>query len=386
MFIRRIKSHLFLLPCKNGSRIAEVRFTFCSMRNAYGLRFLYLFFNIPFLYLQRETLLGQLKRNEREIELSCKELNIYEETAEADYNQFIEALTAKRRIAVEKIEPLTTGGNINVQLPLDAGQPISSAAYDLNDGYNSVPAYSSKNTSTIINENFQNDTNLSSDLNTVPKMSSSSDENVNKMVAVYEEDYSVDDHEHGSESSRKSSRTNKIFSDFILEKKPPDTPIAYRVQLFESRPVSPIFNPHKNVSIVHPEIDDIMQVTFTSDDLDAWLGDPVTLATDEFEIKDDNSDARNCDNNPLVTSIPVDSDSDGVIESCGRRVDLLSNDSSAAIMTKAAQRVRSEKFKKTSEEKNKSSKKKNNRKKDKKSGFIIDNKVKTKDPNMYDAI
>lgn len=54
--------------------------------------------------------------------------------------------------------------------------------------------------------------------------------------------------------------------------------------------------------------------------------------------------------------------------------------------TKAAQRVRSEKFKKTSEEKNKSSKKKNNRKKDKKSGFIIDNKVKTKDPNMYDAI
>lgn len=57
---------------------------------------------------------------------------------------------------------------------------------------------------------------------------------------------------------------------------------AYRVQLFESRPVSPIFNPHKNVSIVHPEIDDIMQVTFTLDDLDAWLGDPVTLATDEF--------------------------------------------------------------------------------------------------------
>lgn len=46
------------------------------------------------------------------------------------------------------------------------------------------------------------------------------------MVAVYEEDYSVDDHEHGSESSRKSSRTNKIFSDFILEKKPPDTPIG----------------------------------------------------------------------------------------------------------------------------------------------------------------
>lgn len=30
---------------------------------------------------------------------------------------------------MEKIEPLTTGGNINVQLPLDAGQPISSAGH-----------------------------------------------------------------------------------------------------------------------------------------------------------------------------------------------------------------------------------------------------------------
>lgn len=68
-------------------RSAQVRYAESSMRNGFGLKLLHKFFNLPFLQLQRETLLGQLDTNEHEIQLTTQELDLYQESDDADYNK-----------------------------------------------------------------------------------------------------------------------------------------------------------------------------------------------------------------------------------------------------------------------------------------------------------
>lgn len=53
-----------------------MRHTEASMRNGFGLKLLHRFFNLPFLQLQKESLLRQIERNERETlatsQVSCR--------------------------------------------------------------------------------------------------------------------------------------------------------------------------------------------------------------------------------------------------------------------------------------------------------------------------
>lgn len=79
------------------SRTAQVRYSESSMRNGFGLKLLHKFFNLPYLQLQRESLLMQLERNSVETNATIQELDMYAETDEADYNKFMENLTKKRR-------------------------------------------------------------------------------------------------------------------------------------------------------------------------------------------------------------------------------------------------------------------------------------------------
>ncbi|GLV41110.1 hypothetical protein CBL_04634 [Carabus blaptoides fortunei] len=80
-----------------NQRSAEVRYAESSMRNGFGLKLLHKFFNLPFLQLQRETLLKQLERNEQETNLTIQELDMYFNSDEANYNKFLETLVKKRR-------------------------------------------------------------------------------------------------------------------------------------------------------------------------------------------------------------------------------------------------------------------------------------------------
>ena len=124
---------------ENVSREAEVRWGESSLRNGFGLKFLHRFFNVPFLALQRMSLLQQLEINTRDILATSQELDLYMESEEADYENFSDKLTSRRREAAEATAPVPSASII-------AGQP--SNVVNPNQPQFTVPAstmtYSSK--------------------------------------------------------------------------------------------------------------------------------------------------------------------------------------------------------------------------------------------------
>lgn len=114
-----IKLILYKFNCR--TRTAQIRYSESSMRNGFGLKLLHKFFNLPFLQLQKETLLRQLERNEIETNATIQELDMFNESDEANYNKFLENLTKRRR------EIADSNANIPPQIPTSMStQQISS--------------------------------------------------------------------------------------------------------------------------------------------------------------------------------------------------------------------------------------------------------------------
>lgn len=91
------KARYFCTNLERSECSAQVRYAESSMRNGFGLKFLHKFFNLPFLQLQRETLLKQLEINTEEMSSTVEELDIQEESEEQNYDVFIDNLSKKRR-------------------------------------------------------------------------------------------------------------------------------------------------------------------------------------------------------------------------------------------------------------------------------------------------
>ncbi|XP_056602350.1 rab-like protein 6 isoform X2 [Triplophysa dalaica] len=66
-----------------------------SMKNGFGLKYLHRFFNIPFLQLQRETLLRQLETNQLDIDATLEELTVQQETEDQNYDIFLEMIDSR---------------------------------------------------------------------------------------------------------------------------------------------------------------------------------------------------------------------------------------------------------------------------------------------------
>ncbi|XP_066111788.1 rab-like protein 6 [Saccopteryx bilineata] len=73
------------------------RYAEASMKNSFGLKYLHKFFNIPFLQLQRETLLRQLETNQLDIDATLEELSVQQETEDQNYSLFLEMMEARSR-------------------------------------------------------------------------------------------------------------------------------------------------------------------------------------------------------------------------------------------------------------------------------------------------
>jgi len=131
--------------CRDGQEVAEVRWGECSLRNGFGLKFLHRFFNVPFLTLQRQSLLQQLEVNRRDILATQEELDVYMESDEANYQMFSDNLNNKRRVAAEQAAPPPSASIV-------AGQPSNTV--DLNKkqpsfSSNAQLSFSNRTTSTI---------------------------------------------------------------------------------------------------------------------------------------------------------------------------------------------------------------------------------------------
>lgn len=57
-----------------------------SMKNGFGLKYLHTFFNIPYLQLQKETLLRQLETNKLEADATKEELQLRKESEDQNYD------------------------------------------------------------------------------------------------------------------------------------------------------------------------------------------------------------------------------------------------------------------------------------------------------------
>lgn len=91
----------------------QLRYAEASMRNGFGLKFLNKFFNLPFLHLQRNTLLKQLETNSHEFNATCQELDILDGSEEQNYDIFLDMITNKRRQVADQLSqtPITNGSN-----------------------------------------------------------------------------------------------------------------------------------------------------------------------------------------------------------------------------------------------------------------------------------
>ncbi|XP_037652850.1 rab-like protein 6 [Choloepus didactylus] len=83
------------------------RYAESSMKNSFGLKYLHKFFNIPFLQLQRETLLRQLETNQLDIDATLEELSVQQETEDQNYELFLEVMEARSR---SHTSPLAANG------------------------------------------------------------------------------------------------------------------------------------------------------------------------------------------------------------------------------------------------------------------------------------
>ena len=91
-----------------GEDSADEKYAESSMRNGFGLKFLHKFLNLPFLSLQKESLLKQLETNQREMRATVQELDVFLESDDANYEVYSSGVTKKRRAQAEGLAPAPT--------------------------------------------------------------------------------------------------------------------------------------------------------------------------------------------------------------------------------------------------------------------------------------
>lgn len=94
---------------RSGS--GQARYAESSMRNGFGLKYLYKFFNLPFLQLQRQTLLKQIEINNQEIDATCQELTTLQHSDEQNYDRFLYTIQNRRREIADKLSNVPSTSN-----------------------------------------------------------------------------------------------------------------------------------------------------------------------------------------------------------------------------------------------------------------------------------
>ncbi|XP_041958068.1 rab-like protein 6 isoform X1 [Alosa sapidissima] len=133
---RDMGEHRVVLPDDIRNFIADlnrplgssyIHYAESSMKNGFGLKYLHRFFNIPFLQLQRETLLRQLETNQLDIDATLEELCVQQETEDQNYEIFLEMMDSRGK-------GYSSPGRANGQSPSSGSQsPVVPPSRDSTD-------------------------------------------------------------------------------------------------------------------------------------------------------------------------------------------------------------------------------------------------------------
>ncbi|CAG2102380.1 unnamed protein product [Medioppia subpectinata] len=155
----QVKGFIESIVEANGGDVGDcerqIRYSESSMRNGFGLKFLHKFFNLPFLHLQRETLLRQLETNLNEMQTTCEELDSLQDSDDQNYDLFLDLLTNRRRQIADQLskpkEP--SNGVVPPQPPRSKSMPMNLNTKPHVNGANSMEPVVKPTPSIIIGAN-----------------------------------------------------------------------------------------------------------------------------------------------------------------------------------------------------------------------------------------
>ncbi|XP_026804815.1 rab-like protein 6 isoform X1 [Rhopalosiphum maidis] len=98
---RSINGDEIIYYLKTLKRSAPIRYAEVSMSNGFGLRLIYKWIGISFLQLQRENIMNHLETNGSETKIMTMELDVYQQSNEANYDEFLSRLSKQRRADAE---------------------------------------------------------------------------------------------------------------------------------------------------------------------------------------------------------------------------------------------------------------------------------------------
>lgn len=238
-----------------------------SMKNGFGLKYVHKFFNMPFLLVQRESLLKQLKTNHLDLESCLDELA----TEDYTYEEFLD-----RQQGHSKKRPVTP---INKQAaqPSPIQPSLPSPLSPVQSMNNDVP------------KKLETNAEITKSTTARPPMSTP---NVNPKSPKADENVETP---QLSQSSKKSSFMGKLFRrSSSVEAPVPEEDVSFKIEISKA-------DPNQKVS----SVDDFVPDDTNADD---FLNDTQDNKT--RELADDSSEDDDDGGNPMVAGFQEDLDSD----------------------------------------------------------------------------
>uniref|UniRef100_A0A5S6QX51 Miro domain-containing protein n=1 Tax=Trichuris muris TaxID=70415 RepID=A0A5S6QX51_TRIMR len=125
---------------------APLRYAESSMRTGSGLKLLYVFLNLPFLLIEKATLLNRLRRNEEEMRVTFEEMELYENALDnrRNTNRQTEANKSPTDEQVHKIDAPLDCRPVEADGPKSNGKPCEEREIPQTVPHSSSP-YANKN-------------------------------------------------------------------------------------------------------------------------------------------------------------------------------------------------------------------------------------------------
>lgn len=288
------KCRYFIENLHRGSLGSTVRYAEISMRNGFGLNYLHKFFNIPFLQLQRETLMQQLEINAKEFDLVNEELGYMEENINSDYEKLIDTLNNKRRVQSENLasEALKNAKSIEEarQLAIEREEARKRAELEANTGKKIVNNLIQKVTPVL---NLIETPTINTRQETQAKTNNKIDDELNKFLSEtstksIENQSSYNDANETDEDEIKANPMVANFNDFLGDSDFEDTKPKFKIQAqIQTDSEDEDLNQAKPDFVVIPKkINDMTKQISTDSSNETKAINELKLTQDDFEFLD----------------------------------------------------------------------------------------------------